>query len=209
MVQTGVSLLEVGTGLDDSRSDSSPVPGGRLLDGSSIRNRAVEHLEGDDNGGSWYDDFDDESGVEWKNNVTMKDNRITLYGNRSITSWHYPAWSDRREIYIRNPSGGYLSGYQVDLTIPFMQGMQPDFDDLRFTRYDDVNGTEESLPYWIESSDNGVAADIWVNVTGIHAQGDTTLFVYYGNQAVPGESDGDATFAFFDDFSGSAVNTSK
>ncbi len=155
------------------------------------------------------DTFEDDSGIEWKNNVTQNDNRVILYGNRSITSWYYPAWSDRCEIYIRNPSGGYLSGYQVDLTIPFLQGMQPDFDDLRFTRYDNLNGTEEPLPYWIESRDTGVSAIVWINVTGIHPHGDTTLFVYYGNQAVSSESSGEATFAFFDDFSGTGLNTSK
>ena len=201
-----------------SEKDSSPnILGGELDILKSGETRAdtiqVDRQQRDEEqgnlGGSWYDGLSDDFVVEWKKNVTQKDGNIFLPGNRSITSWHYDGWSGRREINVRNPSGQYLTDYQVDLTVPFIQGMQPDFDDLRFTRYDDVNGTEEALPYWIESSVNGIGANVWLNVTEIHPGESNTLFAYYGNPVVQNESNGDATFLFFDDFSGTAVNTSR
>jgi len=37
----------------------------------------------------------------------------------------------------------------------------------------------------------------------------TQLYLYYGNGTAPSLSDGDATFLFFDDFPGTALDTSK
>jgi len=87
--------------------------------------------------------------------------------------------------------------------------MQSDFDDLRFTRYDDVNGTEDPLPHWIEEKNHWIRANVWIKVTEIHPERDTTLLVYYGNPVVLNESDGDATFLFFDDFFGTSLDRTK
>ncbi|MFX0016634.1 MAG: DUF2341 domain-containing protein [Candidatus Hermodarchaeota archaeon] len=78
---------------------------------------------------------------------------------------------------------------------------KPDGSDLRF--YDPLN---TPLSYWIESWNPAGKSIIWVKVPNV---GTSTIHMYYGNPTAMSESDGDATFIFFDDFEGSAVNTSK
>ncbi len=82
--------------------------------------------------------------------------------------------------------------------------MQPDFDDLRFTSSD---GTTE-LSYWLESKTDSTTATIWVKIPSL-ASGDNTIYMYYANASAITASNGDNTFAFFDDFSGTSINTNK
>ena len=78
---------------------------------------------------------------------------------------------------------------------------QPDGSDLRF--YDMLNNP---LSYWIESWNTIGSSIVWVKVpTG----GTSSIYMYYGNQFALSESDGDATFLFFDDFLGSSLDTNK
>ena len=53
---------------------------------------AVVHQEQDELGGSWFDDFEDESGVEWKENVSVENNCVNL-GIVEINNWYeiYPS----------------------------------------------------------------------------------------------------------------------
>ncbi|MFX0124722.1 MAG: DUF2341 domain-containing protein [Candidatus Hodarchaeota archaeon] len=76
-----------------------------------------------------------------------------------------------------------------------------DGSDLRF--YDKYTNP---LSYWIETWNPIGKSTIWVKIP---SPGTTSFYMYYGNSSAPSESDGDATFIFFDDFEGSAVNTSK
>jgi hypothetical protein len=76
-----------------------------------------------------------------------------------------------------------------------------DFTDLRFS-IDEVT----ALPYWIESYVSGTSAIIWVKFTTISTS--QTMYVHYGKPAATSESNGDNTFLFFDDFSGT-LNTTK
>ncbi|MFX1283744.1 MAG: DUF2341 domain-containing protein [Promethearchaeota archaeon] len=76
-----------------------------------------------------------------------------------------------------------------------------DGSDLRF--YDSL---DNKLSYWLETWNAGGESILWAKVP---AAGTSTLHLYYGNPAAVSESNGDATFLFFDDFSGSSINTSK
>ncbi len=79
--------------------------------------------------------------------------------------------------------------------------VQPDGDDLRF--YDTLNNP---LSYWIESWNTTESSIVWVKIlTG----GTSSIYMYYGNPFAVSESDGEATFIFFDDFIGTSLDLSK
>jgi len=90
-----------------------------------------------------------------------------------------------------------LTDYQVEIDIGYEATMLADFGDLRFT-----NASGLPLAYWIEKAD-GSSATVWVEVDDIAAApADTIIYMYYGNSDASDAGDGDATFEFFDDFSG-------
>ncbi|MCD6132668.1 MAG: DUF2341 domain-containing protein, partial [Candidatus Hydrothermae bacterium] len=81
-----------------------------------------------------------------------------------------------------------------------------DGSDIRFTEDDG----ETLLPYWIEKWDStSEEAIIWVKVPSIPANGDVTIYMYYGNSEAVSESDGEAVFEFFDDFEGDSLDWDK
>ncbi len=116
-------------------------------------------------------------------------------------------WTYRVPITVNN-SGSSTTGLQVKLTVntstPIAGSkMNSAGNDIRFA---DANCN--NLPYWIESGINTASTIIWVK-TGTLANGNNTIFMYYGNSSATAASDGTATFDFFDDFSGSSLNASK
>ena len=114
--------------------------------------------------------------------------------------WYDANWGKRRPITINN-SGGALSNYQIRIIATYDSDMQSDFDDIRFT---DSDMTTE-LSYWCESYAANDSAIFWVKVPSI-ASGASTIYMYYGNTSASSASDGDATFAFFDDFEDGTLN---
>lgn len=97
-----------------------------------------------------------------------------------------------------------LTDYQVKMVISYDSDMQPDFDDLRFTSPDG----KTLYSYWLESKIDSSSAVIWVKVPAI-SNGNNQLYMYYGNNTVASNSNGDDTFVIFDDFNGSSINGSK
>ena len=106
-----------------------------------------------------------------------------------------PGWSKRRLITITNDSGNALTDYQVKVEVTYDSDMQSDFDDLRFTNEANTVGYD----YWIESKVDGSSAIVWVKVSSV-PPGDSTMYMWYGNPQASSESNGKATFVFFDDF---------
>jgi hypothetical protein len=110
-----------------------------------------------------------------------------------------------------------LSNYQVRITVYYGSGTSSgdtvylnglckrDFSDLRFTGPDGVT----LLPYWIESYTASSVAYVWVKIPSIPASGSTVFYLYYGNPSASSASDDASTFLFFDDFTGSSLDTSK
>lgn len=122
---------------------------------------------------------------------------VATAGGAPISST-YSAWSTYSTITIANPPA--VSDYQVQIPVTFAAGMNADFSDLRFTDIADA-----ALPYWVESSIASTSAIIWVKVAASAA----SILMYYGNAAATSESAGAAVFDFFDDFSGTSVDTAK
>ena len=103
----------------------------------------------------------------------------------------------QKKVTLHAHSGTDTEGADPIIHVP---GCQADFDDIRFTGSD---GTT-LLDYWIESI-SGEVATIWVEMS--LAEGDTTVYLYWGNSSATAVSSGKDTFPFFDDFSGSALDT--
>jgi uncharacterized protein YraI len=76
--------------------------------------------------------------------------------------------------------------------------------DLRFTAADG----KTLLPYWIESS-SAAEATVWVKLSADISTAGTTVYCYYGNSAASSQSNGANVFPFFDDFDGTALDSSK
>jgi hypothetical protein len=108
-------------------------------------------------------------------------------------------WTYRRPISLSpvTPAADYQ--VLVTLTTGIMgnpyTNVKADGSDIRFT------GSDETTPqdYWIESWNNAGTSKIWVEVK---TSGTSKIYMYYGNSGATSASNGDATFDFFDDFSG-------
>jgi hypothetical protein len=109
----------------------------------------------------------------------------------------------RMPIYVTN-SGAPLADYQLKIDVPFSCHMKADFSDVKFTFGD---GTT-SLTYWKESHTASSSAVFWVKDPQLPS-GSSTIYMYYGDPAAADASDGPATFEFFDDFSGTALDAAK
>jgi len=114
--------------------------------------------------------------------------------------WPLDGWDYRRKVTITEQSGEDLTDYQVLVELDSSNfdftHAQSNGEDVRFA------DTEGNLfDYWIEEWDSvNETAKVWVKVPSIPANGTTELYMYYGNPSASSESDGDATFEFFDDF---------
>jgi hypothetical protein len=115
----------------------------------------------------------------------------------------------RKPITITNSGSSDLTNYQISITLDTASlisagKMRSDCDDIRFVDSDRVT----NLNYWIESGCNTASTKIWVKVPSI-PRGSKIIYVYYGKPDAVSESNGDATFDFFDDFLGTNLNTGK
>jgi hypothetical protein len=110
-------------------------------------------------------------------------------------------WTKEKPITVSGSSSD-LADYQVSVVIDYESEMQPDYDDLRFV---DENGS--SLSYWIESY-TASSAKTWVKVPSIASSG-TTIYMHYGNPTASSASNGSETFEFFDDFSGTSLDSER
>jgi len=118
------------------------------------------------------------------------------------------AWWDNNWQYYRvcniNASG-YSGNYQMRINVTYSSGgdvdcgghCQADFDDIRFVDLD--NSTE--LPYWRETYVSSNYAIFWVNVSA-DAMSDGKILMYYGNDIATDASDGNATFIYYNDGTG-------
>ncbi|MEA3357654.1 MAG: DUF2341 domain-containing protein, partial [Patescibacteria group bacterium] len=111
----------------------------------------------------------------------------------------------RKLITIDNTrNANTLTDYQVKLDVIYDPEMQPDFDDLRFT-----DSSDNRLNYWFEDYAPSAHATVWVKIPLIPGSGKTTVYMYYGNPSASSQSNGDATFEFFDDFEDESIDTGK
>ncbi|MBK8150618.1 MAG: DUF2341 domain-containing protein [Acidobacteria bacterium] len=113
-----------------------------------------------------------------------------------LSGWFDPAWASRRPITVSN-TGSALTDYQVLITLDGafdFSRANIDGSDVRA-----VSDSGAALPFWIESwNAAGNLARIWVKIPSI-PNGNTTIYLYYGNPAASSASNGGNTFDFFDD----------
>ncbi|HVP22476.1 MAG TPA: DUF2341 domain-containing protein [Conexivisphaerales archaeon] len=135
---------------------------------------------------------------------------VSIGTQGGLTGWGY------YKTHVINSASGAGSGYQVNLTLHFGTGTdspydvylngrtRTDFGDVRFTAAD---GTT-LLPYWIERSNAGDSAKVWIRISADISSSLTTIYLYYGNPSATSISNGKDTFLVFDDFnSGSSLNS--
>lgn len=136
---------------------------------------------------------------------------VYRYQPKVEAAWFDESFAYRQRVDITNSGGTNLTDFQVAITLNTASlisagKMQSDCDDIRVT---DVNG--KVLPHWIETGTNAcntTITAIWTKVPSIPTSG-ATVYLYYGNPSATNTQNGDKVFEFFDDFSGSSLNTTK
>ncbi len=131
-----------------------------------------------------------------------------------------PTWLEGwcyRKSHSLNSASGAGTNYQIKIKAHYGSrtdngedvylnyNSRADFGDIRFT--DDDGITE--LDYWMEEKVDGDYAIFWVQVADDLSLSSQTIYVYYGKSSVSTTSNGINTFIFFDDFSGSSLDTNK
>ncbi|MBX5320812.1 MAG: DUF2341 domain-containing protein [Candidatus Bathyarchaeota archaeon] len=157
--------------------------------------------------------------LDWEK---MQEKIEIVEASSTLHTWHYPNFNYRVQHNISGSTAGDLTDYQIKITIVNGTGnsegnihyttnvSQPDFDDVRFTWYNSTSRLEQPIPYWREAVYDGVNATFWIKVPHIPANPSlTTIYVYYGEMDAATESNGDATFIFFDDFDDDSIDTTK
>jgi len=137
-------------------------------------------------------------------------------------TWYYSGFNYRVQHNITGSVAGPVTEYQMRITIVNGTGTsggevhyttnvsQPDFDDVRFTWLNSTSGREQPISYWRENVYEGKNATFWVKIPSIPANPNSAIiYIYYGKDDVSTESNGDATFLFFDDFDDGVINTTK
>jgi flagellin-like protein len=126
-------------------------------------------------------------------------------GTQWLSGWNY-----RKSHVIDGSATTVGTEYQVRLTAHYGTGVdngeevylgnnaKADFGDVRFVQSDE----HVVLSYWLESKVDGETATFWVKIDGNLTAQSQTIYVYYGNAQATSDSNGEATFVFFDDFSG-------
>lgn len=117
--------------------------------------------------------------------------------------WYFEELNYRRNITIFNAAGN-LTDYQALITLNStnfnFSHVQNDGSDIRFTYYNASSDIEEKIPYWIEYWNSTIPeARVWVKIPYLPDGTTTTIYMYYGNNTIGSESNGTATFEFFDD----------
>ncbi len=95
----------------------------------------------------------------------------------------------QQAVSVGNPSG--IDGLAVLFNATYLDGMQPDFADIRFI---DENGT--IVPHWTSAVTEGSHAYVWLALPA----NATAITMRYGNPAARDAGDPDAVFLFFEDY---------
>jgi len=135
----------------------------------------------------WEDDFFDTSKIDddlsYNYDIDIVEGTVQM--SNTYPAWDaYPEWERMKPISVHNSGDDALDDYVLDITIPYDNDMQSDFDDIRFA-------DENSFPltYWIGDVLYGGSADMLVRIPELPAQQTITIYMFYGNPLVGDESD--------------------
>lgn len=118
---------------------------------------------------------------------------FTIGNGPDYTSEVFDGNIDEVRVYSRALSASEISTHYGAIKTRL------DYGDVRFTSSDGAT----NLSYWMEKD-----GTFWVKVPSL-VVGANTIYMYYGNSSATSTSSGDDTFVFFDDFTGTTINTSK
>jgi len=141
--------------------------------------------------------------------------RAYLFSNKGSSSWY----QETREVYINKEpnvqiSEVHVADYQVRFTVHYASGVdngenvylnghsRSDFGDVRFAWFNMSSNQEIECNYWIEDLQTSDYVIFWVKIPEISSASNNIIRIYYGKDNTVTTSNGDATFDFFDDFSG-------
>ncbi|RLJ08084.1 MAG: hypothetical protein DRP13_02855, partial [Candidatus Aenigmatarchaeota archaeon] len=110
-------------------------------------------------------------------------------------------WSYRIPINITENSGKNLTEYQVMLSLDtetlVSQGkLQNHCNDTRFTFWNSSLGIEQEIPYFLDFNCNQNDTTFWVKIPWIPANGNATIYFYYGNPNASSESNEPDVFSY-------------
>ncbi len=117
-----------------------------------------------------------------------------------LTAGSASAWIEgyqyRQPITLTGGTSGAQSDDQMNFTVAYDSDMQPDFDDLRFTKLDG----DTLLDAWLESKTNGVSANVIVETDTPADAVEANIYMYYGNASAGSNWDIGNTYLLGDDF---------
>lgn len=148
-------------------------------------------VENDAMGGSWLDDFNDDTGLARYDEFQVRGGRIEM-------DWWDFNWNYRRDISVQDQSGGNLADYPVEIRLNLSNfdytKTNGNGSDIRF-----VDGDEINCKYWVEKWNASGESRIMVNIPNIPGSGESMVRMYYGNPMAQSESNGSAVFSLFED----------
>jgi len=150
-----------------------------------------------------YDQVFDELGITTTSSSTTSTSTSSTSTTSTTTTtmiW-FSGFDYRTNITIDNTANSNdLQDYQVLVTLESgtfnYTNTETDGSDVWFT---DSDGTTE-IDYWVESWNYGGTSNIWVEVPNIPASSTKDIYIYYGNSTVSSNSNGDATWVWFQDW---------
>ncbi|MCK4891501.1 MAG: DUF2341 domain-containing protein, partial [Candidatus Pacebacteria bacterium] len=171
---------------------------------SEVKKPAQRWVSGKYKTAGEFNGWDDYVEVADSNSLDITDAiTVSAWVNSQYTGFAGSDWGYERKITLS--SATTVANYQVKVELTTSNfdysKAQANGEDLRFYQTD-----ETSLDYWIEEWDATGTSTIWVEVA---TSGTDTIYMYYGNSSAGSWSNGDDTFVFFDDFSGSSLDTDK
>ena len=118
---------------------------------------------------------------------------LMLYMSLASAVFDFTDWAYQDTVIITENSGTALSNYSVRLNLPFQEGMNSDFSDIRFA---DLNDNE--LGYWVEKKTDNDEIVVWVKVPSLPANQKTTIKMYFGDASAESASSMENTFKIAD-----------
>ena len=118
---------------------------------------------------------------------------LMMYTGLASAAFDSTNWAYQNTIIITENSGTTLSDYPVRLNIPFQDGMNSDFSDIRFTDFND-----NELGYWVEKKTDSDEIIVWVKVPSLPANQRTTIKLYFGDASAESASSMENTFKLAD-----------
>ena len=126
----------------------------------------------------------------------------------TVKAHDFSTWGNWKLCHIANAN----NSYQMKINVTKSSGgdvdcegnCQDDFSDIRFADIDD----NASLDFWMQTYSSGSYAVFWVE-TPSYVESDEAIILWYNKYGVTTTSNGDDTFVFFDNFTGTDWDDTK